>query len=152
MSRHGKARRHRLMGLLVWARRAAPWLIFAAILLATLSPLDMRPRTGSVHAERFAAFALLGSLYAVAFPRRLVLVCIIVAFSTVALELLQLSLTDRHPRFSDLAVKLAGGAGGIFITWISLRLLARRRKRPQEANTDWPHWSARRNHHPRAGA
>ncbi|WP_163270740.1 VanZ family protein [Chelativorans alearense] len=152
MSRHGKARRHLLMGLLVWVRRAAPWLVLAAVLLATLSPLDMRPRTGSAHAERFAVFALLGFLYAIAFLRRLVLVCIIVAFSTVALELLQLSLTDRHPRFSDLAVKLAGGVGGIFLTWISLHLRARRRKRLQETNPDWPHWSARENLHPRAGA
>lgn len=130
MSRHEKTPRHRLNALLVWMRLAAPWLILAAILLATVSPLDMRPRTGfSVHAERFAAFALLGFLYLTAFPKRLVLVCVIVFSSIVALELLQLSLTDRHARFTDVAVKFAGGMGGILLARLSLRFFARRNGR-----------------------
>ncbi|WP_245260998.1 VanZ family protein [Chelativorans sp. J32] len=123
----GFMRRRLAPKLLDWARMAAPFLILAIILYATLSPLNMRPRTQfPVHFEHFAAFAVLGALYAIAFPRRILLVLLAVVLAAAGLELLQLTLSDRHARFADFAVKLAGGIGGVTGTWLLLRLLNQR--------------------------
>ena len=134
------ARSSLLETLLRWVRLAAPWLLLAAIVYATASPLDLRPRTGWVHLERFAAFGLLGFLYAIAFPRRITLASAIVFLAVAGLELLQLGLPDRHARFTDFAVKLAGGAVGIWIGWLSWRLFvrdqpARRRSWPSASSS-----------------
>ncbi|WP_011582196.1 MULTISPECIES: VanZ family protein [Chelativorans] len=112
--------------LLDWARMAAPFLILAVILYSTLSPLDMRPRTGfPPHFEHFLAFALLGGLYAIAFPRRILLILFAIVLAAAGLELLQLTLTDRHARFADFAIKLMGGIVGGTGVWFVLRLFAR---------------------------
>src|SRR5690606_28087333 len=83
----GFMRRRLAPKLLDWARMAAPFLILAIILYATHSPLNMRPRTQfPVHFEHFAAFAVLGALYAIAFPRRILLVLLTVVLAAAGLE------------------------------------------------------------------
>jgi hypothetical protein len=50
----------------------AAWTAFALIVFSTISPLSMRPvATADPNIERFAAFALLGFLFGLAYPRRL---------------------------------------------------------------------------------
>lgn len=98
------------------------WLILAVIVFSTLSPIGMRPRLGVfVHLERFGAFAAMGFLFAIVHSRRAaaVLVCIVVA--VVGLELLQMTMSDRHARLSDLAVKAAGGVFGVACGWFLMR-------------------------------
>jgi hypothetical protein len=58
---------HRLLAI-------AAWTALALIILVTVSPLEMRPVvTADPNIERFATFAVLGLLFGLAYPRRLVI-------------------------------------------------------------------------------
>ena len=65
--------------------------------------------------ERFGAYAVLGFLFYLAYPRHLTLVCIMVFGSAVTLEFLQNFVPDRDPRFVDAMEKLLGGTAGIVL-------------------------------------
>ena len=91
----------------------AGWLALAFIVYATLSPIDARPVVASPQFEHFAAFALMGVAFGLAYPNRLFLVVAIVVGSAFALEALQLLTPDRHGRLLDALVKAAGGICGI---------------------------------------
>lgn len=90
------------------------WLLLAAVAFVTLAPIGLRPNSGfSPSIERFAAFAAVGLLFALAYPRQLWLIIVLVLGAAIALEALQLVSASRHGRLFDLAVKLAGGGLGI---------------------------------------
>ena len=93
----------------------AGWLALAFIVYATLSPIDARPVVASPQFEHFAAFALMGVAFGLAYPNRLFLVVAIVVGSAFVLEALQLLTPDRHGRLLDALVKAAGGICGIGI-------------------------------------
>lgn len=93
----------------------AAWLSLGFIAFATLSPIGVRPHVAGVGLEHIAAFAVTGVLFALAYPRHSVVVAILVLGSAAVLELSQLFTPDRHARFSDLLVKLAGGSLGIVL-------------------------------------
>ncbi|WDZ79452.1 VanZ family protein (plasmid) [Ensifer adhaerens] len=98
------------------------WLLFAVIAYSTMSPLELRPRIGHlVHIERFGAFGLLGLLFAIAYPRHLGRVLVLVFATAIGFELLQMISADRHARAADVAVKLLGGACGVFGGWFLFR-------------------------------
>jgi VanZ family protein len=98
-----------------WLRLLA-WLLLAGVIVATLSPINLRPISPlPTQLERAIALALVGCTFALAYPRRLPLVIALVLGSTVLLELLQLLAPSRHGRVMDLAVKLIGGGFGILI-------------------------------------
>jgi VanZ family protein len=92
---------------------AAGWLALAFIVYATLSPIDARPVVAGPQSEHFAAFAVMGLAFALAYPNRIVLVVAIVVGSAIGLEALQLLTPDRHGRVLDALVKAAGGVCGI---------------------------------------
>jgi hypothetical protein len=89
------------------------WLSLVFIAYATLSPIDARPVLSVPHLEHFAAFALTGVAFAIAYPNRALLVVAIVVGSAVGLEALQLLTPDRHGRAADAFVKALGGISGI---------------------------------------
>ena len=91
----------------------AGWLALAFIIYATLSPINDRPVLAGPHLERFAAFALMGLAFGLAYPNRILLVVAIVVGSAFGLEALQLLTPDRHARVSDALVKALGGVCGI---------------------------------------
>jgi hypothetical protein len=92
----------------------AAWMILAFIAYATISPIQDRPTLPtSSNFEHFAAFAVLGGLFCLAYPRQIILVCLIVIGSAILLELIQLLTHDRHGRIQDAIEKMAGGAFGI---------------------------------------
>jgi hypothetical protein len=99
----------------IYRRLAAvgAWLSLGFIAYATLSPLAVRPHVASVGFEHIGAFAVTGLLFAVAYPRHSLTVAILVFGSAIILEFSQLLTPDRHARFSDLLIKLAGGSIGI---------------------------------------
>jgi hypothetical protein len=110
---------------------AAAWACLIFIIYATLSPIDLRPElvSGGFYkafftvVERVSAFALLGLLFCLAYPRHLTLVCIVVFGSAVILELLQLVIPDRDARVLDVSEKLLGGAAGILlgrVSWLKI--------------------------------
>ena len=114
---------HKLIAAAAWA-----YLIF--IVYATLSSIDARPELAGVGfykafftvVERFAAYAVLGFLFYLVYPRNIALVCLIVFGSAVILELLQIFIPDRDARLVDALEKLAGGAAGILASRTFLAL------------------------------
>jgi VanZ family protein len=91
----------------------AGWLALAFIVYATLSPIDARPVLASPHREHFAAFALMGLAFGLAYPNRVLLVFVIVVGAAAGLEALQVLTPDRHGRVWDALVKALGGICGI---------------------------------------
>ncbi|MGB9113743.1 VanZ family protein [Bradyrhizobium sp.] len=89
------------------------WLALAFIIYATLSPIDARPVLASPHREHFAAFALMGLAFGLAYPNRVLLVVVIVVGAAAGLEALQVLTPDRHGRVFDALVKALGGICGI---------------------------------------
>jgi hypothetical protein len=90
------------------------WTLLAFIASATMSPIGDRPTLHtSASFEHLAAFAVIGVLFCLAYPRHVALVCLIVLGSAVLLELAQLLTADRHGRVQDAIEKMSGGALGI---------------------------------------
>ena len=95
---------------------AAAWADLAFIAYATFSPIQDRPTLPTSSSfEHLAAFAVVGTLFCAAYPRHIVLVCLIVLGSAVLLEILQLLTPDRHGRVPDAIEKMAGGVIGIAV-------------------------------------
>jgi VanZ family protein len=103
---------------------AAGWLALAFIVYATLSPIDARPVIARPHIEHFAAFAVMGLAFGLAYPNRLLLFVAIVLASAFGLEALQLLTPDRHGRVLDAVVKASGGICGIGVGQLMSFLLA----------------------------
>ena len=93
------------------------------IIFATLSPIDARPSLATPHLEHFAAFALIGLAFALAYPNRVLLVFVIVVGAALGLEALQLLTFDRHARATDALVKALGGISGICVGQMASFLL-----------------------------
>jgi VanZ family protein len=105
------------------------WACLGFIIFATLSPNHLRPvLTQSepvlvVLAERFGAFALLGCLFVLSYPNRVLFVCAVVFGAAIALEFAQIFIPDRDARLIDVAEKLAGGGAGLLAgQWMLRRL------------------------------
>jgi hypothetical protein len=100
------------------------WVSLAFVAYATLGPLQQRPHAFSSAAlERLAAFAFLGFMFLIAYPRRLTFVCSLVVGSAGLLEFLQILAPDRHGRLIDAFEKIAGGSIGIFAASVILHFL-----------------------------
>jgi hypothetical protein len=94
----------------------AAWMLLALIASATVSPIRDRPMLyTSASLEHLAAFAVVGVLFCLAYPRHVALVCLIVLGSAVLLELAQLLTVDRHGRVQDAVEKMAGGVLGVMV-------------------------------------
>ena len=105
---------HKLTGLAAWG-------LLAFIAYATISPIQDRPTLAvSTSFEHLAAFAALGVMFSLTYPRQVVLVCLIVIGSAVLLEILQLLTPDRHGRVPDAIEKIAGGIVGIVVGYAIL--------------------------------
>jgi glycopeptide antibiotics resistance protein len=104
--------------------RLAAWSCLLAVAIATVAPIEMRPETALVpSSERVTAFAIMGLLFAVAYPRKLWFAILMTIGAAVALELVQLLIPSRHGRVFDATVKMAGGAAGLLIGYLARRLL-----------------------------
>lgn len=91
------------------------WLVLAFVVYATLSQAGARPVLTFPHLEHFAAFALMGLAFALAYPNRVLLVVALVVGTAAGLEALQLLTPDRHGRAADAFVKALGGISGISV-------------------------------------
>lgn len=111
---------------------AAAWIAIIAVAYATLTrvgfvysiyfklaPLLMRPEMGTyAHYVHIIAFALVGALFAFAYPNRILLVGCIVLGGAALLEIAQTLTPDRHGTVIDALEKIAGGAAGIMLVRI----------------------------------
>lgn len=102
------------------------WSMLLFIAYATLSPIGLRPHLGNVSLERFGAFAAVGLLFGLAYPRHVWLVLMTVLGSAVTLELLQRITPDRHGMLPDAEVKFIGGLAGVGLSF-ALNYAFRRR-------------------------
>jgi hypothetical protein len=123
---------------------AAAWIAVIAIAYATLArvgfvysiyfklaPILMGPDMRTyAHVEHVLAFAVLGIIFILAYPRRLILVCSIVLGAAIGLEVLQTLTQDRHGTVTDALEKLAGGAAGIALARMLLRVVGHRETTP----------------------
>ncbi|MDN3278954.1 hypothetical protein QWJ07_32155 [Frankia sp. RB7] len=65
------------------------------------------------HLEHAIAFLTLGSLFAMAYPLRTRMICLIVIGSAITFELLQTLTPDRHGTLLDASEKILAGCAGI---------------------------------------
>lgn len=92
------------------------WLLLAALILVTVGPIDWRPVTPfGPNLERAFALFVVGFVFALAYPRRIVLVTIALFTFTALLEAAQGLEPGRHGRVVDAIVKLSGGGIGLFL-------------------------------------
>lgn len=108
---------------------AAAWIAIIAIAYATLThvgfvygiyfklaPYLMWPAMQSyAHFEHVIAFAFVGALFGLAYPKRPLLAFGIVICTAAVLEILQTMTPDRHGTLIDALEKMAAGAVGIVI-------------------------------------
>ena len=111
---------------------AAAGVCLALIVYATLATLSGRPvLIGHAEAywivviERFSAYCLLGFLLSFLLPGRLRLACAFVIAVAIGLEVLQMLVPDRDPRFIDVLQKSAGGILGVSLAQTILAFLPR---------------------------
>ena len=102
---------------LVVPLRWTSWLIFAAIIVMTLGPLSVRPTTPfSANFDRFAAYLVLGMCFALAYPRRIYLLAMILIVAAGGLELAQDFVPGRDGQLEDFLFKAAGVVVGLVVT------------------------------------
>mgnify|MGYP001601310897 CR=1 FL=1 len=108
---------------------AGAWIAMLAIAYATLTrvgfvysiyfklaPWLMHPEMQTyAHFEHIIAFGFLGALFALAYPKRLLLICCIVFGGAALLEIAQTMTFDRHGTLIDALDKFAGGSAGILL-------------------------------------
>ncbi|MBC2886804.1 VanZ family protein [Ochrobactrum sp. CM-21-5] len=94
--------------------RIAAWLVLVMILIVTVSPIHFRPITGEpANLERFVAFFLVGTLFALAYPRHWLSVLLLTIGCAGLFELLQRLAPGRHGEVADFVFKAAGAIIGI---------------------------------------
>jgi VanZ family protein len=112
----------KLIAAVAWASVAV--IAYATLTHATfvyavydwLSPLLLRPQLGTyVHLEHIGAFALMATLFGLAYPRDLPMVFGLVLGAAIFLEILQTVTPDRHGTLLDALEKMAGGGLGILL-------------------------------------
>ena len=96
----------------------AAWAAFATIVFVTVSPIEMRPGDiFSVDIDRALAFALLSSMFMVAYPRHALMVGGFVVLSAGGIELLQALSPTRHARLDDAIIKGSGALCGMALAF-----------------------------------
>jgi VanZ family protein len=121
--------------MLAKAARGTGWLVVAAAVFLTIGPQKFRPVTGIPHdLEHFLAFALVGLVFGLGYPGRLVLLAPIAVVAAAALETAQLWVPHRHAYFSDFMINAFAACVGLAmaaaITWIVERRLTRTQNSP----------------------
>jgi VanZ family protein len=107
----------------------AAWALLCFLAYASVSPIGVRPTLpASTSLEHIAAFATVGLLSHLAYPRRAMFVWFIVIGSAAFFEVMQFMTIDRHARLVDAFEKMAGGSVGIFVGRAALYFEQARRR------------------------
>jgi VanZ family protein len=112
--------------------RVAAYILAAAVGYATLGPPELRPHSNlGQNGEHALAFALLGLMFALGYPRHRLLVAVLAAVFCGLLELLQLFAPGRHARMEDFLVDaLATSAGFAIVSVVDFAITSMRRSSP----------------------
>lgn len=106
--------------------RIIAWACLVLIAVLTVSPVSWRPDFGHVNIERFAAFAVAGVLFGIAYPCRILVVALILVGSAALLELMQFVIPTRDASLSNFVLKAAGGLIGLGAAAAANQLVDRR--------------------------
>jgi VanZ family protein len=102
------------LAIIAYATLSHPSLVMSVY--RTLSPVFGHPSMRAyARIEHMAAFAVLGVLFSIAYPRRRLLVWLLVLGAAALLEALQVLTPDRHGTLHDYLEKTAGGVVGIIL-------------------------------------
>lgn len=102
--------------------RILAWLLLIALAIVTVGPIEFRPISPlPVQIERATALAIIGFVFALAYPRHILFVGLLLFAATASFEALQVLEPSRHGRVVDLAVKLVGAAFGLGLGWLIMR-------------------------------
>ncbi|MBL0406268.1 VanZ family protein [Microvirga aerilata] len=113
------------MTLTVFSRWAA-WLLVCAVVVFTLSPIELRPVTAApTNWERFAAFTTMGALFCLGYPQHRLRVVWLVIGMAGLLEVLQHLVPSRHGRLPDGIVKAVGALLGAGLVVVAERAFER---------------------------
>ena len=103
--------------------KCVAWLLLLGLVLVTIGPIGWRPISPlPTQLERALALMVVGIAFALAYPRHVVLVGLLLIGATALLELTQVFEPSRHGRWLDLGVKVAGGVVGLAIGTVLARL------------------------------
>ncbi|TXM94651.1 hypothetical protein FV232_00790 [Methylobacterium sp. WL30] len=106
--------------------RVTAWLVVAALVFVTLSPIDLRPSVAPANVERALAYGTLGMLFALAYPCRWLVVLVGVVALAAILELGQGLTLTRHGRLADFVVKGGAAMLGTGLAIATTTLVSRR--------------------------
>ena len=96
--------------------KAAAWAILAFIVFVTVSPINLRPHTlTTVNIDRAAAYAVVGALFALAYPKTWKTTAILLVIGACGFEFLQIFSSTRHARVEDALIKALGALVGVAI-------------------------------------
>ena len=102
--------------MIVNVLRVAAWLSLLAICVVTVGPIWMPPVSHlPLQIERFSAFLIVGTLFGIGYPKRLVLIAVIVVVSAASFELAQHLIPARHGTWAGFLAKAAGGGLGVML-------------------------------------
>jgi hypothetical protein len=102
---------------MIFVLRLTTWIVFVAIAVMTLGPVSLRPHTlFPPDFDRFAAYAVLGVLFALSYPRRppWLMGAFLVAAAG-AFEIGQLFVPHRDAHVNDFLFKAAGALIGLIV-------------------------------------
>lgn len=95
----------------------------AVIIYLTLGPVGLRSASPfPAQIDRMGAYIVLGLLFAIAYPRRLLWVMLVLLAVAVGLEWAQNLRPDRHAEVADMIVKCVGVVLGVAGGWMALQL------------------------------
>jgi hypothetical protein len=101
--------------------RWVPWLLVLAIVVFTLSPIELRPVTAApVSLERFAAFAAIGVAFCLGYPKHRLSILVLLVGIVGFLEVAQNYVPGRHGRLPDGLMKASGALlGAAFAAFVA---------------------------------
>lgn len=108
--------------------RWVAWLLVAVVAFSTLAPIGLRPMTmAPANLERFVAFAVIGAVFCLGYPKHRFVVLVLLFGIVGLLEVAQTLVPSRHGRVPDGMVKASGAVLGVaFAAFLA------RTKRPSE--------------------
>ena len=129
IGRIDRAVRLRRMGCMQRTLRLSAWLAVAALTFVTLSPIGLRPSLAPPNLERALAYAALGLLLVLAYPRHGLVVLVGVVVLAGGLEFGQALTATRHGRVGDFLIKAGAATLGSLLALTMTAVVARRRPR-----------------------
>jgi VanZ family protein len=110
------------------AFRVLAWMALLAVAVVTDGPIGFRPVTHLVspNVERLLALLVLGTLFALAYPKRIIPIGLFLVIAIGTIEIAQMASFGRHARVRDAAVKIVGVLSGLSVGYLVRFILERR--------------------------